>query len=72
MVGLRPEYPLFNSLELPGPLGWNAGACGLYPLPLSVWGDVDVGKEAVDDEGEGTPEDVKGGQASCADPDVSP
>lgn len=63
-VGLRLEDSLYNSLELPDPFDGNAGAFGLDPLPLSVWGAGGVG--------EGTPGDVKGGQASCADADVSP
>lgn len=69
-VGLRLEDSLYNSLELPDPFDGSAGAFGLDPLPLLVWGAGGVGKEAVDDEGEGTPGDVKEGQASCAD--VSP
>lgn len=59
-------------MELPNPFEGNAGTFGIDPLPLSYWGDSGVGKEAVDDEGEGTPGDVKGEQASCADADVSP
>lgn len=71
-VGLRLEDSLYNSLELPDPFDGNVGAFGLDPLPLSVWGIGSVGKEVVDDEGEGAPGDVKGGQASCSDADVSP
>lgn len=59
-------------MELSDPFDGNARAFGLDTLPLSVWGAGGVGKEAVDDEGEETPGDVKGGQASCADADVSP
>jgi len=70
-VGLRDENSLYNSLELPDPSDGIADTFGIDPLPLSDCEADGVSKEAVDDEGEGTVGDARGGRAGCADADVS-